>query len=774
MTARPSTLRIGTTIADSTPEFSPRPTPPAGAPNVVVIVLDDLGFGQLGCFGSDLDTPVIDQLAANGLRYSRFHVTALCSPTRAALLTGRNHHAVGMGFLTDVPIGFPGYDARIPPTAATLPRVLRDNGYATFAVGKWHLAPRWEQSAAGPFDQWPLGLGFQRYYGFLGGDANQWAPELVSDNGFVDPPAAPEDGYHLTEDLVDRARRYILDQQHARPGAPFFMYFAPGAVHAPHQAPAAWIDRYRGRFDGGWDEWRNALFDRQIAAGIVPDGTQLTARPPWVSDWNALTDEQRRLYARQMECFAGFLSHTDDQIGRLLGTLDDLGVRDDTIVMVISDNGTSAEGGPIGSHNEHRFTHDRLDDFDDSLARIDELGGHRAYNHYSWGWAWAGNTPMRLWKRYTWLGGVRTPLIVSWPSRIRGDAAGAVRTQFCHAVDVAPTILDALGIDAPTVVDGHTQQRVDGASLLSTFDDPDAPDPRSTQYFEMLGSRAIYHDGWKATTDHVGNQLSVEREMVAGSHDFDDDHWALFDLRNDFSESTDLAALHPDVVEDLQRRWRAEAEANQVFPLDDSLIGRATALEPNPNPPRWRSTYLPGGGPVAEDALPGMGGGFRLVTDVELAAAANGAVVCLGDWNNGWALTVHDGVVAATFNLFGDAFRALAASPLDAGRHEIAIEYRRQPEGGGPVTLSVDDAEVASVDLPIDLPFRWQIGGTGMRIGSDVGFPVSDDYWPPFDLDGTLGSVTIEIPAFAPGGDGESSGLDARVADAIAEALHRE
>ncbi|TXI51824.1 MAG: arylsulfatase [Mycobacterium sp.] len=757
-------LRIGTTIADSTPEFTPRPRPPRGAPNVVVIVLDDLGFGQLGCYGSDIATPTIDGLASDGLRFNRFHVTALCSPTRAALLTGRNHHSVGMGFLTDVPIGFPGYDGRIPPSAATLPRILRDNGYATFAVGKWHLAPRWEQSAAGPFGQWPLGLGFERYYGFLGGDANQWTPELVSDNGFVDPPTTPEAGYHLTEDLVDRARRLILDQQHARPGAPFFLYFAPGAVHAPHQAPREWIDRYRGHFDAGWDAWRDQLFTSQIDRGIVPVDTTLTERPTWVPAWNELSGDQRRLYARQMECFAGYLSHTDDQIARLLDTLRQLGTLDDTIVVLISDNGTSAEGGPIGSHNEHRFTHDRMDDFDDSLGRIDDLGGFRAYNHYAWGWAWAGNTPFRLWKRYTWLGGVRTPLIVSWPSRL-SPVAGQVRNQFCHAIDVMPTLLDAIGITPPSVVDGVEQQPIAGSSLIPAFLNPTDPDPRTTQYFEMLGSRAIYHDGWKATTDHVGKQISIERELVTGSHDFEADHWALFDLRSDFAESTDVSAEHPDIAADLQARWWAEAESYQVLPLDDSFIGRATALEPNPNPIRWRTRYLPGGGPIAEDALPGMGGGFVLHLDIEVGPAANGVICALGDWNNGWAVYLKAGVPTATFNLFGDLHRASASDPLTPVTHRITVDYRRHDSGGGPLTLLVDGVEVGSVVLPIDLPFRWQIGGTGLRIGSDHGFPVSDDYAVPATFDGTIHEVTIEIPAFAPRPD---------PATTVGQALQRE
>ncbi|MEZ5253955.1 MAG: arylsulfatase [Microthrixaceae bacterium] len=761
--------RIGMTIAESTPSFSPRPTPPPGAPNVVVIVLDDVGFGQLGCFGSDIDTPNIDALAGEGLRYNRFHVTALCSPTRAALLTGRNHHSVGMGFLSDVPIGFPGYDGRIPSSAATLPRILKDNGYSTFAVGKWHLIPRWEQTAAGPFDQWPLGLGFERYYGFLAGDANQWTPELVCDNTFVDPPSTPEDGYHLTEDLVERSRQLILDQKHARPAKPFFLYFAPGAMHAPHQAPQPWIDRYAGHFDDGWDRWRERMFAKQVTEGVVPADTVLTERPPWVQEWASLCDDERRLFARQMECFAGFLSHTDDQIGRLLSVLDDIGERDNTIVMLISDNGTSAEGGPIGSHNEHRFTHDRLDDFDDSLSRIDELGGVRAYNHYAWGWAWAGNTPFRLWKRFAWLGGTRTPLIVSWPGGIESTERGSVRSQFCHAIDLFPTLLDAIGLQAPSTVDGVDQQPVHGASLVASLNDVDAADPRDTQYFEMLGSRAIFHDGWKATTDHVGRQVSIEQELVTGSQDFATDRWSLFDLRNDFSESTDLAADHPEILRTLTDRWWVEAGRHQVLPLDDSFIGRAIALEPNPNPPVHLSRYLPGAGPINEDALPGMGGGIVIHANVQVGDRADGIIAALGDWNSGWALYLIEGAPTVTFNLFGNPVTLRAPISLDPGDHRVTVRYRRDRHGsgGGPIGIEVDGAEVAAGSIDDDLPFRWQIGGAGLRIGHDAGLPVCDDYEIPFTFDGTIVDVVFEQPMFAPR-------TSAPPSEEIGAALHRE
>lgn len=738
---------IGRTMAESTAAFPPHRKPPAGAPNVVLIVLDDLGFAQLGCFGGDVDTPAIDALAGGGLRFNRFHVTALCSPTRACLLTGRNHHAVGMGFLTDIPIGLPGYNARIPRSAGTLPRLLRDAGYSTFAAGKWHLAPRWEQSASGPFDHWPLGLGFERYYGFLNGDTNQWTPELVRDNGFIDPPRRPEEGYHLTEDLADQAIRMIHDQRQATPGKPFFCYFAPGAMHAPHQAPRAWIDRFAGRFDDGWEAWRARSFARQVEAGIVPAGTTLTERPVWIPAWSELPAEQRRLFARMMEAFAGFLAHTDAQIGRLLGFLERIGAADDTLVLLLSDNGASAEGGPIGSFNEHRFIHDKVDALDDTLRRADELGGFRAYNHYAWGWAWAGNTPLRLWKRYTWLGGVRTPLIARWPRRFAGR--GEVRDQFCHAVDVMPTVLDAAGLAAPEVLDGVVQQPIDGASLLPAMADGGAPAPRRTQYFEMLGSRAIFHDGWKATTDHVGPQLTVERERVPGSGDFDRDHWALFDLSTDFAEAHDVSARHPERVRALTELWWAEAGRNNVLPLLDSFLGRASALEPAPWGLRWQAVLLPGGGPVSEDALPPLGGGFRLLAEVEVGADANGAICALGDWSNGWACYLLDGRPVVAFNILGELFRFAGEAPIAAGRHAIIIEYQWS-RAGRSLALAVDGRIVAEGPLPRRLPMRWQIGGAGLLVGRDRGFPVCDDYQPPFPFAGAIERVVIEVPALAP------------------------
>ena len=412
--------QIGFTTAESTPRFPRDPKPPAAAPNVVAIVLDDTGFGHLGAFGSDIGTPHLDGLASGGAPFNRFHVTSLCSPTRASFFTGRNHHAVGMGFLADIPLAFPGYHARLPKTAATLPRLLRDAGYSTMAVGKWHLTPRWQRSAAGPFDTWPLGLGFERYYGFLQGDTNHWTPNLLCDNHSIEPPRRPEDGYHLSEDLADQAVRMVQDQQQAAPGKPFFLYFALGAMHAPHHVAPEWVDPYRGVFDKGWDAWREELFARQRASGIVPEDTVLTPRPSWVQAWNDLSGDERRMHARQQEVFAGFLTHTDAQIGRVLSSLEALGAMDNTLVMVFSDNGASAEGGKEGSFNEHRFTAHIRESLDENLAHYDDWGGFSTYNHYSWAWAWAGNTPHKLWKRYTWLGGTRTPSSCTGPAASRG------------------------------------------------------------------------------------------------------------------------------------------------------------------------------------------------------------------------------------------------------------------------------------------------------------------------------------------------------------------
>jgi arylsulfatase A-like enzyme len=737
--------QLGLTVEESTPVF-PQPAKPGdGAPNVVVILFDDTGFGELGCFGSGLNTPNIDCLAAGGLRYNRFHVTALCSPTRASLLTGRNHHAVGMGFLVDTPLAFPGYTGRIPPSAATLPRVLRDAGYNTMAVGKWHLLPRGERSPAGPYNRWPLGVGFERYYGFLQGDTNQWTPNLVSDNHYVEPPRRPEEGYHLTEDLADNAIRMVVDQQHSAPGKPFFLYFAPGAMHAPHHVPREWVAPYQGRFDAGWERWREEVFARQVEMGVVPAGTVLTERPPWVAAWNDLSVDARRMHARLREVYAGFLTHTDAQIGRLVAALDRIGALENTLVMLMSDNGASAEGGQHGTFNEHRFSNRLPETVEGNIAHLDEWGGFRGYNHYSWGWAWAGNTPLRLWKRYTWLGGTRTPLVVHWPAGIADR--GGIRSQFCHVADVLPTVLDACGVHPPDVVDGVSQRPFDGASFATSFDQSDAPPSRRTQYFEMLGSRSIVDGKWKATTDHVSLGVADEEELMTGSRDFASDHWSLFDLDNDFSEAVDIATEHPEVVRQLQDLWLLEAGRNQVMPMSEGLTNRLGAIIPREYPIDDKVLFRPGGSPICDEVLPLLALGFRMTVDAEVAGdRAEGVLFALGDWNGGYALYAVDGTLVFTLSAAGHPVTTTASRAVPPGRHVFAVDFRPGEAPGGQYILTCDGEAIGSRFSDIPLPFALQHGGTHLRLGYDHGFPVCDDYVPPFRWKGVIHEMTVEAP----------------------------
>jgi arylsulfatase len=733
----------GWRMSDSPPQFVPYPRPPEGAPNVVMIVLDDVGFAQLGCFGSPIATPHIDRLAAEGLRYNRFHVTSICSSTRAALLSGRNHHAVGVGMTMETPLGYPGYTGRIPASAALLPRVLRDEGYSTMAVGKWHLCPRGEYSASGPMTRWPLGMGFERYYGFLGAETNQWSPELCRDNSFIDPPRSPADGYHLTEDLIDQAIRMVLDQRQATPNKPFFCYLATGAAHAPHQVPEPWIRQYEGRFDDGWEELREEVYRRQLEESIIPAGTDLTVRPAWVPEWRSLAAGERKLFARYMEVFAGFMSHTDAQLGRFIEFLERRGDLDDTILVLLSDNGASAEGTPTGTLNESAAWLAEPEPVDAALARIDEIGGPRAFNHYPWGWAWAGNTPLQLWKRYAWLGGVRTPLIVRRPGHLIGD--GDVRPQFCHAVDLYPTILDSLRIDPPTVVDGVAQQRVDGASLVPTFSEPGATEPRHTQYFEMHGSRGIYHHGWKATTNYV-SPLFNERAFITGSQDFDDDHWGLFNLDEDFAEAHDVSADEPERLRALQEVWWAEAEINQVLPLFEGPASLA-GLHPGEYAPPSAATYVPGGAAVYDAMLPTMIGGFTVTAELDTGDGqpVEGIICTMGDRNDGWAVYVLNGCLVAAVVSFGHSTRLASSSPLHAGSLQASVSYRPGPAGRDNLFLLVNAETVASGHHPQPFAFAAvSTAGGGMLVGVDRGLPVSDDYEPPFRFTGTLHQVRIE------------------------------
>ena len=733
---------------DSQSRPVPYPRPAEGAPNVLMIVLDDVGFAQLGCFGSGISTPRIDEVAGGGLRYQRFHVTAVCSSTRAALLTGRNHHAVGMGVTEEAALGFPGYTGRIPRSAATMARLLKDTGYNTMAVGKWHLVPRTETSAAGPFDRWPLGVGFEKYYGFLGSETSQWAPELVRDNHHVEAPATPEEGYHLTEDLVDETIRMIQDQQQATTRKPFFAYLATGAAHAPHQVAPEWVEPYRGAFDHGWEAYREEVFARQVAAGVVPEDTVLTPRPSWVPEWSTLSEDQQRLYARYMEVFAGFMTHTDHHLGRLFDFLEEIGVAEDTVVMILSDNGASAEGGPTGTPNEAAGWVGLQADEETALGQIEDLGGHDASNHYPWGWAWAGNTPLRLWKRYSWLGGVRAPLVLRWPAAVPDP--GAVRSQFTHAVDLFPTVLEAAGVDLPDAVDGVGQQPVDGASFLASVRDGTADEHRRMQYFEMMGSRSLYLDGWKAVTDHVANQFG-ERDHVEGSFDHATDRWSLFDLTTDFSEHRDLADEHPELVRRMEGLWWAEAGRNQVLPLFE-FPNSMFHLHPGEFPPPQEATYRPGGSPVIEPMLPAAGAGFSLRAHVDVpAGGAEGVLAAIGDSQGGWGLYLLDGRPTACFALLDHTDVVRAETEVPAGSHVVGLDFRpADADGPQRLDLSIDEEVVATgpVRGTFFLP-QLSSAAVGLTIGHDRGLPLCPDYATPFAFTGDLDRVVMRSGAAA-------------------------
>lgn len=740
----------GYTINLALNESSSPPAPMpyrAGAPNVVVIVLDDLGFGQLGCFGSDLDTPNIDRLAARGLRYTNFHTTAVCSPTRACLLTGRNHHRVGMGMLPDLPVNYPGYTGQFPPGAGTMAQILRAEGWSTTAIGKWHLVPR-DQRATGPFHMWPTGLGFERYYGFLNGETNQWTPNLVRDQTHVEPPRDPHDGYHLDADLADEAIRQLRDLRLHNPMRPFLLWYATASPHAPHQVAPEWSDRYRGRFDEGWDVWRERTFDRQKELGVVPSYAELSARPPWVEAWSDIDADRRRLYSRMMEVFAGFFSHADHHIGRVLDEIERSGQADNTVVLLISDNGCSAEGGPNGSWNQLRhYINDEEDDLSKELAHYDDLGGFRSSGHYPWGWALAGNTPFQRWKRYTFEGGVRDPLIISWPGQVPDP--GGLRDQYCHAIDLLPTVLDLLRVKAPAELDGVPQMSLDGVSVRPTLDDVDAPDPRTAQYFECWGSRAIYVDGWKAVTNHVNQLTAAERDAVIGSASFATDEWMLFDTVTDFTESHDLASQHPEKLAELVARWHEEAECNQVLPIDDGRDNRVAQM----HLPwlHFQGTYdLRPGDKLHESHAPMLMGGFRMAAsfDDALGADASGVLCEQGDWMAGWAWFLRDGEITWILAWNGEEHRLNSSMPIGTTTAVVDAVPRRPT--GFDLRMHLDDALVAETVLPIEFPPAIAPDGAFLTVGYGRPFPVCDDYEPPAPAPAGFVGVRIDVGAPPP------------------------
>jgi arylsulfatase A-like enzyme len=723
---------VGATAAESTPWWPELSRPASGTPNVVVIVLDDVGYADFGAYGSEVDTEHIDALAEGGLRYTGFHTTTLCSPSRACLLTGRNHHSVGMSMVAEWDTGFPNSRSRITPAAATLAEVLSDAGVATFAVGKWHLAPPHETTQAGPFHNWPLGKGFDRYYGFLAGYTDQYFPELVRDNSIIGAPGRPEDGYHLSEDLVDQATSFLTDHLALAPERPFYLHLSFGACHWPLQAPAAYLEKYRGRYDEGWDVVRAARSARQLELGVVPEGTELSPRNDGVPAWDELSEEERRFAARLQEAYAAFLDHTDDQIGRFVDFLRTTGTLDDTIVVLLSDNGASQEGGPSGYLNFSRFFNILPTDLQAGLERLDEIGGPTVQPAYPTGWAQVSNTPLRRYKGNTHEGGVRDPLIVHWPSGIADP--GGIRTRFQHVIDVYPTLLEVLGLDAPEVRAGIAQLPVHGRSFADGFAATEpAPAASRAQYFEMGGHRAIWVDGWKAVAFHIPYTP------------FEHDRWELYHLDSDFSEVHDLAAAEPERLAALIEQWWRAAEEFGVLPLDDRLVERMAELGPPGTARHQRSfTFWPGASRVPPVAVPtNINRSFELRAEVERAEGDDGVLVAHGGVGGGYVWYVQDGRLVYEYDRAGTRTRVVSDEVVPVGASVLGLRFTRTGTLAGTATLLVDGDPVGSVEVPRTLGVVASTGG--FQVGADTQSPASPNYVAPFVFAGRLGRVTVEL-----------------------------
>lgn len=759
---RPGTAfpgQLGRTIAESTAAWPMPDRAKPGSPNVLFIILDDTGFGQFGCYGSPINTPALNRLAKDGLLYTNMHTTALCSPTRSCVLTGRNHHSNGMACITEGASGYPGSNGIIPFENGFLSEILVQKGYNTYAVGKWHLTPSEQTSAAGPYDRWPLGRGFERFYGFLGGDTSQYYPDLVYDNHQIEPPKTPEQGYHLTEDLVDHAIQFIADGKQVAPQKPFFLYFATGANHAPHQAPKEWADKYKGKFDDGWDAYREKVFANQKQLGIMAKDAELSRHDPDVQDWNALPPEEKKLYARMMEVFAGFFEHTDHHIGRLIDYLERAGHLDNTLIMVLSDNGASAEGGPHGSVNENKFFNNIPELVEENLRALDELGGPKYFNHYPWGWAWAGDTPFRRWKRETYRGGVSDPFLVHWPRGIK--AAGQIRPQFAHAIDMVPTVLDCLQIDPPEAIRGVTQSPIQGFSFAHTFEDPKAPARHVTQYFEMFGHRSIYHDGWRAVCPYPGASFK-EAAVPLGTpltedklRELDSKGWELYNVEKDPAETKNLAVEERARLIEMIALWYVEAGKYNVLPIDSRLTMRLVDERPQIALTREQYMYYPHTsfvpGKIAANTLnrPHM-----ITAMVQIPkGGAEGVVLAHGGNTGGYSLFVQNKRLHYAYNYAGSAeYFVSSRNDLPEGSVELRMEFETtgKPElaigkgAPGHIRLYVNGELRGEGDVPVTMPLEIGITG-GLTCGRGSGSPTCSRYDGEFPFTGVVHHAVVDV-----------------------------
>ncbi len=744
-------------VRDSTPDWSPYELKraPEGAPNILIVLYDDTGQAAWSPYGGRIEMPTLDRLARNGLTYTQWHTTALCSPTRSTFLTGRNHHVNRCASITEGSMGFPGAAGRLPAECATIGQVLQDNGYATMWLGKNHNVPVEDLSPAGSRSEWPLSKGFDRFYGFLGGETNQWYPDLIEDNHAIEPPYTPEEGYHLSKDLADQAIKMLRDLRSSGPSKPWFMWFCPGANHAPHHSPQEYIDKYKGVFDDGYEAYRDWVLTRMIERGILPEGTELTPLNPmpedvaneadYVRPWGELNDDEKRLFCRMAEVFAGFSEYTDVQFGRIIDFLERTEQLDNTIVIYCADNGASGEGTPNGSVNENKFFNGFPDSLEENMSYFEELGSPETYNHYPTGWAVAFSTPFQMFKRYAqYAGGTCDPLIIHWPKGIKDK--GGIRHQYHHSTDIVPTILDVVGLEMPTVYRGVEQYPLNGVSMRYSFDAADAPTTKKRQYFSMLGTRGIWQDGWKAAALHA---------PISGKGHFDQDRWELYHVDADRAEARNLADEHPEKLQELIAAWFEEAEANFVLPLDDrTAIEQFSDVRPSGEPPRSRYIYFPDTSPVPESTAVNIRGrSYKILADVELTDESEGVIFAHGSRFGGHTLFVKDAKLHYVYNFLGiKPEQTFVSGPLESGKHTVGMEFIKEGAGEhmeslGTTKLWVDEAVVA------EGPMRAQIGpftlcGDGLCVGYDSADPVSRSYPPGFPFkNGAILGVAVDTGA---------------------------